>query len=554
MTRKEHVCFCRVCDNSKFSKEKGLICGLTDDLADFEVDCINFSGDRSKIVLPESKRNDSMESLLNPEPKVKKENPFFKFLVQHLVTTFLAAVLLIVFLVMLLSGAHIFEPDIQSMIKWGANTKLLSFGGQFWRLITSNFIHFGIIHLLFNLYALIFVGMHLERLIGHYRLFISFMITGIVSAITTALWHDSALVTAGASGAIFGLFGVYIAVLTTGFVEKKLRSGLLISVIVFVAYNLLGGMKEGIDNVAHIGGLCSGLVIGYALYPSLKHKDSVFHEYIVGSVPVILLFVACVVVVLRSPDRLAEMDELYQEFYSHENKALKFYELDRTRSQNEFISYIDDISIPEFEKCIEVAAKINQIDGLTDEHYYIASLFERYANYRIECFSYIRRNIDENTSRYTARIYYYDKIMQKIIGRLQGDETPDSLLVTDPKVLAYEESKRDQVEETISRIRSGLGQAELLEEFLDYRDSKPEVKRIMNSSVLSWRFKNDYLTNEQKLADLEDILYVIDGNPVETLENFDISSIITMTYYTPDVAKSFYGEKGLNGAVLITTK
>ncbi|MFC0875651.1 hypothetical protein ACE01N_03605 [Saccharicrinis sp. FJH2] len=133
MTRKEHVCFCRVCDNSKFSKEKGLICGLTDDLADFDEDCINFSGDRSKIVLPESKRNDSLETLLNSEPEVNKEKPILKFLVQHLVTTFLAAALLIVFLVMIFSGVHVLDPDIQSMVKWGANTKLLSFGGQFWR-------------------------------------------------------------------------------------------------------------------------------------------------------------------------------------------------------------------------------------------------------------------------------------------------------------------------------------------------------------------------------------------------------------------------------------
>ncbi|MFC0875652.1 rhomboid family intramembrane serine protease [Saccharicrinis sp. FJH2] len=420
--------------------------------------------------------------------------------------------------------------------------------------MTSNFIHFGIIHLLFNLYALIFVGMQLERLIGHYRLFISFMITAIVSAITSALWHESGMVSAGASGAIFGLFGVYIAVLTTGFVEKKLRAGLLTSVIVFVAYNLLGGMEEGIDNAAHIGGLCSGLLIGYALYPSLKHKDSVFHEYIVGSAPVILLFIASAVVVFRSPDKLAEMDKLYQQFTFHENKALKFYELGRTTSQNEYISYIDDISIPEFEKCTEIATKINQIEGLTDEHYYMASLFERYANYRIECFSFIRKNIDENTSMYTARIYYYNKIMEKIVGRLQGDETPDSLLFTDPKVLAYEESKRDKVEETISQIRSGLGQAELLEKFLDYRQEKTEVKRIMNPIVLSYRFKDRYMTNREKLAHLEDILYVIDGKQFSSLENFDTSTIATMTYHDPEVAKGFYGEKGSNGAVLITTK
>ncbi|HET6995306.1 MAG TPA: rhomboid family intramembrane serine protease, partial [Chitinophagaceae bacterium] len=74
----------------------------------------------------------------------------------------------------------------------------------------------------------------------------------------------------GASGAIFGLYGVFLALLSTNLVPKHIRNSLLQSIGVFVAYNLIYGMKSGVDNAAHIGGLVSGLLIGYLYYLGLK--------------------------------------------------------------------------------------------------------------------------------------------------------------------------------------------------------------------------------------------------------------------------------------------
>jgi rhomboid protease GluP len=71
-------------------------------------------------------------------------------------------------------------------------------------------------------------------------------------------------------GAIFGLFGVFLALLTTRYFPPVLKKSLSIGVVIFVGGNLLVGLAQGIDNAAHVGGLLSGLVIGYIYYPRLK--------------------------------------------------------------------------------------------------------------------------------------------------------------------------------------------------------------------------------------------------------------------------------------------
>jgi rhomboid protease GluP len=77
---------------------------------------------------------------------------------------------------------------------------------------------------------------------------------------------------AGASGAIFGLYGLFLALLTTKLIPEKVRNGQLQSIGLFVAYNLFYGMKGGVDNAAHIGGLLSGFVIGYLYVVSIKKE------------------------------------------------------------------------------------------------------------------------------------------------------------------------------------------------------------------------------------------------------------------------------------------
>jgi len=161
--------------------------------------------------------------------------------------------------------------NASDLMKWGANYRPVTTQGEWWRLLTNTFLHGGLMHVLFNMYGLMFVGMLLEPRLGRNRFAIVYLLTGIIASIASIWWH-AATVSVGASGAIFGMYGTFFALLTVNVFPKELKKSFLISTSIFIGYNLLFGLTGGIDNAAHIGGLLSGLLIGYVLYPSLRSE------------------------------------------------------------------------------------------------------------------------------------------------------------------------------------------------------------------------------------------------------------------------------------------
>jgi len=177
----------------------------------------------------------------------------------------LIAANLLMFLLMICNGISFFEPGVMDVFHWGANIRLYTFGGEWWRLVSSVFLHFGFLHLLFNMYALFFIGRYLEPVIGTGKFVLIFLCTGILASLLSVLWAGNR-VSAGASGAIFGMYGCFMALLATQFISGKLRMGLLQSVLIFIAFSLMDGMQQGVDNAAHVGGLVSGFLFGIIVY------------------------------------------------------------------------------------------------------------------------------------------------------------------------------------------------------------------------------------------------------------------------------------------------
>jgi len=114
-----------------------------------------------------------------------------------------------------------------------------------------------------NMYALLYIGLFLEKIIGSRKLITAYILTGLFSALLSIIAHPETI-SAGASGSIFGLYGIFLFYLIFNHkIEKNQRKSLLYSIGIFVIYNLLlGAGKEEIDNAAHIGGLVSGIVLG----------------------------------------------------------------------------------------------------------------------------------------------------------------------------------------------------------------------------------------------------------------------------------------------------
>jgi rhomboid protease GluP len=188
------------------------------------------------------------------------------------VTYAIMAINILVFALMALNGAGIIDANGLVHLRWGSNFAPLTLSGDWWRLISCTFLHFGIIHLAMNMYSLYMVGIYLEPMLGKVRYVAAYLATGVLASVASLWWHTEPTNSAGASGAVFGMYGVFLALLTTNLIPKQVRQSLLGSIGVFVAYNLFYGMKGGVDNAAHIGGLLSGIAIGYLYALSIKKE------------------------------------------------------------------------------------------------------------------------------------------------------------------------------------------------------------------------------------------------------------------------------------------
>ena len=191
----------------------------------------------------------------------------FPALGRAIVTLILLGVLTLVYVVMVLSGVSPVEPTIGSLLSWGADFGPYTLSGEWWRTLTSTFLHIGFLHLALNGWCLSRLGLLAEPLLGSGRFAALYLLSGLGGSLVSLAVHPL-LVSAGASGAIFGVAGALIALRFLRHLPVTARSmrNSLSGVVPFVIYNLLGGLGQGIDNAAHLGGLVSGFALG-ALLP-----------------------------------------------------------------------------------------------------------------------------------------------------------------------------------------------------------------------------------------------------------------------------------------------
>lgn len=199
-----------------------------------------------------------------PPASVRNRQPF-------LVTQVIVGINVLVFIAMVLSGVSPMAPTIQQLVTWGANYAPLSLGSQPWRMLASNYVHIGLIHIFFNMWCLWNLGRLAERVLGRWTYLLAYTASGIGGSLVSLWWHPLGI-GAGASGAIFGLAGALIAVLYLGKlpISKDALKPTLKSLITFAAYNLFFGLVPGIDNAAHLGGLATGLGLGAVLAGSFS--------------------------------------------------------------------------------------------------------------------------------------------------------------------------------------------------------------------------------------------------------------------------------------------
>ena len=190
------------------------------------------------------------------------------------------------------------EPVV--LVRLGGKFGPFIYAGQWWRLVTAVFLHAGLLHIGFNLWCLFDLGPAVESLFTTQKFIFIYLVTGVLGFVLSLWWSPGLSI--GASGAILGLIGVLIgASFHHGSMGKEYRSQLWRWVIYIAIFGLLG---MGVDNAAHIGGLVSGMALGYLIpegEPDSRAGENLWNALAILSVVVIAGSFALMALQLNQP-------------------------------------------------------------------------------------------------------------------------------------------------------------------------------------------------------------------------------------------------------------
>ncbi len=217
------------------------------------------------------------------EPAMLARPTFYLRLSKPVTSRVLMVVLLVGFLIEIVYGVVAYDTwmtfngtDIMVLVDLGAKVNILIAAGEYWRLFTATLLHGGILHLLFNLYALFALGPLLEAYVGPLRFLAIYMVAGLYGSLASYAFADS--ISVGASGAIFGIVGattVYFFRYRDNFGAQA--RAVLQNMVVIVVINLVFGLSAGnIDNWGHMGGLAGGALAALGLLPRYRRPAAVF--------------------------------------------------------------------------------------------------------------------------------------------------------------------------------------------------------------------------------------------------------------------------------------
>jgi len=290
----------------------------------------------------------------------------FEITPRVVVTPILVVINAVIFLLMTLDSGALLLPPTETLLDWGANYGPLTLDGQWWRLLTCAFVHIGIIHIGLNMWVLWNIGQLVERLAGNVGFLILYLLSGLFGSLASVYWNPAVL-SAGASGAVFGAFGglMGFVLLRGDSIPKGVLGPLRNSGLTFLFYNMIFGFSiKGIDMAAHLGGLAAGFACGLILSQPL---DRIARLTRIGRNAVMLvlgsggLMIAWQAAPAAPPDlrsRLAKFETVERNALDAYNEAVRKYQADRL-SADEFAGVIEADILPPWR---DVREQFDQLD------------------------------------------------------------------------------------------------------------------------------------------------------------------------------------------------
>lgn len=205
-----------------------------------------------------------------------------------IVTYVLVLINIAVFIFMSIFGG---TYDINNLITFGANYQPLVLSGQWYRLVTAMFIHIGLQHLLLNMLTLYFCGVFLEKIFGHFKFLIIYLLAGIGGNLLSIAFAPD-VVSAGASTSIFGMFGMFI-MMGVAFPNSNYFKTIKNQFLMFVLLNFVFALlpNSGIDIYGHLGGLIVGFLTALVISLPKSGDKLIIKKYLLGFIGLILYLI-----------------------------------------------------------------------------------------------------------------------------------------------------------------------------------------------------------------------------------------------------------------------
>ena len=354
--------------------------------------------------------------------KTTKHYPFISILnpsKTYFATPLLLLLNIIVFIIVVFDGANLVFPNSDKLIEWGANDRTLTVNGELWRLITCLFIHIGIIHLMLNLIAIVFIGSILEPLIGKTKIIIAFLITGIIAVSVSSIWFTF-IINAGASPSIYGLYGVLIALLTTKSVNTSIKIPLLISITLYTSLSIIISFLIGFDYIANSVGFLSGLIIGYIFYYGKITKDVKTNLWIHTSIIFLGLSVSFLIMKeipnpikkykSKTNDKV-DYFKLYEmkmnDFETNETLAMEVF-THGSENKEDFLEFINDRTMWYWEENLKITKEIEKYSlpkQILDKN----KIAKNYIELRIKQAKLMYKMVETNDKKYNKDFLEIDQ-------------------------------------------------------------------------------------------------------------------------------------------------
>lgn len=339
-----------------------------------------------------------------------------------------------IFIAMLTTGFQLFPGRSFEVLRLGASAPAITFGGQWWRIIMSLFVHSSLLHLVVNMTTLFFIGTFIEPILGKARFILAYSITGIAAVLASALWYiDYDMIYTGSSGAIAGLVGVFLVLAITKVIPDKLKY-LMKTVLIFAAFNIFFAVKpdSGIDNAALSGGFLCGIVIGAVYYFTFRKPS--FVKTLVITAVMAIAFISEIVVTMHNEQteqmgvdykaerfynkaerKKREDDDKFQRLVRHfdilQDIAIEAMQSTDTTDKERHAANLDRTALSNWVECVNLMDEGKKL-VLTGEMENVRLTLREYANHRIQETLLLIKSASENTYKYNHAI---DSIQQLIM-------------------------------------------------------------------------------------------------------------------------------------------